>query len=678
MSSFADEVAALRGTRSATFKDLLTHPQFQRLLAAMTISSLGDWVGFTAVVALVTGLAGSERAALGAVAAVMTARTLPAILFGPFAGALVDGLDRRKIMIAADVGRGAMYAMMPFLGAVFPILVLSFFIECLSLLWTPARDASLPNLVPRRQLANANSLGLLSSYGTLPLGGAIALLLATVSAALGQQIPYFKDHTESLALWLDAGTFTFSAVMVAGVALRGPTTAVEARLDLRRVWTDMKDGVRFLLSNALTRAMAPGILAAFMATGAVLSLGSTFAASTLGARTAGWPILVTAFGAGMALGIVSLNFVGKMLDREVVFSYSFLAAAVALAVLAVMPNISTAALATTGLGYATGVLWVTGYTLLQENVADEFRGRTFGSITVVSRLSLLLSLTVFPTLAIAFGNHAFFVGGQRVDLSGTRLGLLTAGAGVILAGWFTRSGLRRLRLTRPKALSLVPKLKRPPATGLFIAFEGVEGAGKGTQVKLLEEHLRSLGHDVLVTREPGGTDLGERLRELLLDPQTGTVDARTEALLFAASRSQHVAAVIRPALADGKVVISDRYVDSSLAYQGWARGLGEQDVLTLNVWATQGLFPDLVILLHVEPELGLLRSTEALDRMELEGGDFHAKVADAFLKIAEEHPERFVVIDSDKEPALVADDVRAAADRLLQDRSDENGEGPRA
>lgn len=678
MSSLADEVAALRGTRSATLKDLLSHPQFQRLLAAMTISSLGDWVGFTAVVALVTGLAGSERAALGAVAAVMTARTLPAILFGPFAGALVDGLDRRKIMIAADVGRGTMYAMMPFLGAVFPILVLSFFIECLSLLWTPARDASLPNLVPRRQLANANSLGLLSSYGTLPVGGAVALLLATVSAALGQQIPYFKSHTQSLALWLDAGTFTFSAVMVAGVALRGPTTGIEAHLDLRKVWTDMKDGARFLLSNALTRAMAPGILAAFMATGAVLSLGSTFAASTLGARTAGWPILVTAFGVGMSSGIVSLNFAGRMLDRELVFSYSFLVAAVALAFLAVMPNISTAALATAGLGFATGVLWVTGYTLLQENVADGFRGRTFGSITVVSRLSLLLSLTVFPTLAIAFGNHAFFVSGQRVDLSGTRLALLTAGAGVILAGWFTRSGLKRLRLTRPKALSLVPKLKRPPATGLFIAFEGVEGAGKGTQVTLLQEHLRSLGHEVLVTREPGGTDLGERLRELLLDPQTGTVDARTEALLFAASRSQHVATVIRPALADGKVVICDRYVDSSLAYQGWARGLGEQDVLTLNVWATQGLFPDLVILLHVEPELGLLRSTEALDRMELEGGDFHAKVADAFLKIAEEHPERFVVIDADREPAVVAGDVRAAADRVLRDRSDENGEVPRA
>ena len=216
----------------------------------------------------------------------------------------------------------------------------------------------------------------------------------------------------------------------------------------------------------------------------------------------------------------------------------------------------------------------------------------------------------------------------------------------------------------------MPKLKRPPATGLFIAFEGVEGAGKGTQIRLAEEHLRAEGHDVLVTREPGGTELGEKIREVLLDPKTGKLDARSEALLFSAARAQTVSTVIRPALADGSIVICDRYVDSSLAYQGWARGLGEQDVLTLNVWATQGLFADLVILLHLEPERGLLRSTEAPDRMELEGQDFHAKVSDAYLKIAEEHPERFVVIDADRTPDEVFEDVKAAVEKVLADRDD--------
>jgi dTMP kinase len=198
----------------------------------------------------------------------------------------------------------------------------------------------------------------------------------------------------------------------------------------------------------------------------------------------------------------------------------------------------------------------------------------------------------------------------------------------------------------------------------------VEGSGKGTQIALAEELLKGEGFDVLVTREPGGTDAGEQIRRVLLDPSTGKLDARAEALLFAASRAQTVHAVIRPALAEGKVVICDRYVDSSLAYQGWARGLGEPDVLTLNVWATQGLFPDLVILLHLEPEKGLLRTTEKPDRMELEGEDFHAKVADGYLKIAEEHPERFVVVDADRDPAEVFGDVRQALVRFLHERGD--------
>jgi dTMP kinase len=290
-------------------------------------------------------------------------------------------------------------------------------------------------------------------------------------------------------------------------------------------------------------------------------------------------------------------------------------------------------------------------------------------------MGLFLSLTLFPILSSVYGDYEFFIGGQRFDLSGTRLALWTAGMLAAVAGFNTRRLLHRHRISRPQPLALVPKLKRPPATGLFIAFEGVEGAGKGTQVRLAEEYLRTqVSQPVLVTREPGGTDLGEKIREMLLDPGTGKLDARSEALLFAAARAQTVTSVIRPALAEGKIVICDRYVDSSLAYQGWGRGLGEPDVLTLNVWATQGLFPDLVILLHLEPERGLLRSTEAPDRMELEGQDFHAKVADAYLKIAEEHPERFVTIDADQSPAEVFDDVRAALDKVLEEYERTNGE----
>ena len=275
---------------------------------------------------------------------------------------------------------------------------------------------------------------------------------------------------------------------------------------------------------------------------------------------------------------------------------------------------------------------MSGYTLLQENVVDEYRGRTFAALTTMSRMMLFISLIVFPTLAAIFGSIAvrlgideLFIGGQSIDLSGTRLALWCAGALLVGASFNMRRLLTRYRLTRPVPLTIVPKLKRPPATGSFIAFEGVEGAGKGTQIALLERYLRDEGVSVMVTREPGGTRVGEQIRDLLLDPETGALDARTEALLFAAARAQTVATVIRPALAEGKVVICDRYVDSSLAYQGAGRGLGETDVLSLNVWGTQGLFPDLVILLHVEPEQGLARSRGAPDRMEAEGQAFLAK-----------------------------------------------------
>jgi dTMP kinase len=667
VAAFADEVAALRGTRSATLKDLLNLSAFRRLLAAMSVSSLGDWIGFVAVTSLVARLGSTTSGKALAVSGVMVARTLPAVLFGPVAGVLVDRMDRKRLMIVADVARGLMYAAMPFLGRLWAIFLLSFAIECLSLLWTPARDASLPNLVPRRQLANANSLGLVSTYGTLPLGGIVFAVVAEV--VTHWRIPYAWEHPEAMALWLDAGTFAFSALMVSRIAIPPPAGRGHGRLDMSRVWRDIVEGVRFLREDSIASAMTGGIVAAFAAVGAVLALGRIFV-GTLDAKNAAssWGIVVTAFGLGMGLGMGGANQAVKVVEREVAFVWSMVLAAAALFVLAAMPNLALAAVVTVWLGAFCGAAWVNGYTLLQENVTDEFRGRTFGALTVLSRLGLFLSLVVFPTLSGLYGDHTVHLGQTAFRFTGTRLALWTAGVGAAAAGLYTRQRLGRHRLSRPQPLTLVPKLKRPPATGLFVAFEGVEGAGKGTQIRMAEEYLRAGGHDVLVTREPGGTEIGERVREILLDPRTGKVDARAEALLFAAARAQTVTSVIRPALADGKVVICDRYVDSSLAYQGWGRGLGEQDVLTLNVWATQGLFPDLVILLHLEPERGLLRSTESPDRMELEGQDFHAKVADAYLKIAEEHPERFVVVEADTTPAEVFEGVRAALDRVVKDR----------
>lgn len=182
-------------------------------------------------------------------------------------------------------------------------------------------------------------------------------------------------------------------------------------------------------------------------------------------------------------------------------------------------------------------------------------------------------------------------------------------------------------------------------TGLFLVFEGGEGSGKTTQIERLRAFLEESGHKVVVTREPGGSSLGEELRRLVLEHREHPISPKTEALIYAADRAQHVEEVIRPALDSGATVISDRYVDSSVAYQGLARGLGLEQIEGLNHWGTGGLVPDLVFLLDVEPEVGLSRSGET-DRIEAEGMQFHIGVRDAYRLLADRYADRYRVLDA--------------------------------
>ena len=183
------------------------------------------------------------------------------------------------------------------------------------------------------------------------------------------------------------------------------------------------------------------------------------------------------------------------------------------------------------------------------------------------------------------------------------------------------------------------------ARGMFITFEGGDGSGKSTQIQSVREWFESRGREVIVTREPGGTELGTEIRRLV---QNGPedVDARTEALLYAADRAYHVATVIGPALERGAVVLGDRYIDSSLAYQGAARSLGVDEIASLSAWATQGLYPSLTFLLDLPPEVGARRRTDAPDRMERESMDFHERVRHQYLRLADAEPDRIVVIDA--------------------------------
>lgn len=205
--------------------------------------------------------------------------------------------------------------------------------------------------------------------------------------------------------------------------------------------------------------------------------------------------------------------------------------------------------------------------------------------------------------------------------------------------------------------------------GLFITFEGPDGAGKTTQLCMLADKLTKLGHQVVCTREPGGTHISDKIRELLLDPDNREMHARAEALLYAAARAQHVAEIIRPALLNGQVVLCDRFIDSSLAYQGWGRGLDLEVLLTINKFASEELNPDLTILLDVNPTVGNVRMSarcgEHRDRIEQEDCDFQERVCNGFRELARIHSARIVHIDASRPVNNIHEAIWIQIERLL-------------
>ena len=206
---------------------------------------------------------------------------------------------------------------------------------------------------------------------------------------------------------------------------------------------------------------------------------------------------------------------------------------------------------------------------------------------------------------------------------------------------------------------------------MFITLEGPEGSGKTTAVEAAVNRLMEMGYQIVRTREPGGTPIAEQIRNVILDKENTKMDPRTEALLYAASRRQHLVEKVWPALKEGKIVICDRYLDSSLAYQGGARGLGVDNILNINLFATENTWPDLTLLFDIDPKLGLERiaknASREVNRLDLEKIEFHNKVRQTFLELAKRFPDRFVIIDASLDRETVArNTLQAILDRLCK------------
>lgn len=207
--------------------------------------------------------------------------------------------------------------------------------------------------------------------------------------------------------------------------------------------------------------------------------------------------------------------------------------------------------------------------------------------------------------------------------------------------------------------------------GIFITFEGVEGSGKSTQIDLLATCLKNRGYNILATREPGGTKIGDRIRDILLNPDFSGMNSYAELFLYVASRAQLVSEVIKPALAAGKVVLCDRFADSSFAYQGFGRGLPLDEIKRLSEWTTQGIRPQLTIVLVISPEHGLDRATrKSADRIEQETIDFHRRVGEGYKELAREYPDRIRLIDATTSPEDIHRTIVETVEKALKDEEE--------
>ncbi len=564
-------------------------------------------------------------------------------------------------MVTADLLRACVIFSLPFFPSLPYLLVASMALESLTLVWGPAKDASLPHLVPTTHLTHANSLNLIGVYGPWPIASVVFALMAQMAEFLSRAVPALSglaSNQDALALWVNSLTFVFSAFMIYTLTIPGSRPRA-GRLDLGEVKRDLVEGLTFIRDDRQVRPWLLGIAFTFTAAGGVFSLGVGFVKNVLGGGDTGFAFLIGFLGLGMIAGLLSVGIIVKRVPKDVVFSSSIVLLGFCLVGLASLNALGPAIPVAAALGFFGGGAYSTGYALIHEKTRDDLRGRTFSAAYTVIRIGTLVGLGFFPLFAGAIGDNTLSLPFATLDLPGSRVTLWLAG---LVA---TGGGLLSMRAIDRRGRDRSPRKRTDD--GYFIAFEGGEGAGKSTQMAAFCEWLSSRGADVVVTREPGGTAIGTRIRDLLLDKDADEMDPRSEALLYAADRAQHVAQVILPALEAGKVVVSDRFVDSSLAYQGIARGLGMDEIYQISDWATGGVLPDLVFYLRLDHQDGLNRAGAKQDRLESAGDDFHAQVSRAYLELANRFPDRFVVIDGAGTKEKVHEEiVRAYGEHLAK------------
>ncbi|MFI5670481.1 dTMP kinase [Streptomyces sp. NPDC051704] len=692
-------------SRERAVRALLRTPRLRRLWSAQLVSGIGDALALLVLVLLAFQTAVSEETfgsgyqgwalTIAALFAVRILATLifGAVLLGPLAKLLAPKeaggkLDRRWTMIGADGIRLGLFVVAPLwldwipAQALTALLATVFVSGVAERLWTLAKDSAAPALLPSPPPEGATvrplpdhldalrRLNLRTSFAALPVAAAVLLAATLVGKALGLGVDWFAENQAALGSYVASGLFAASVSLLLPLVLPAAKTP-RPRSPLEGLRAP-KTGDR--PEKGRTGAIPLLVLACAAVAGAVAGAAAVAVlhAFDLGGGPATFSLLVLALLGGTAAGIRATQ-AGKVLpalSRRRLLALAIAVAGLALLLTGLVTDTATVLFLSLLAGTAAGVAANTGHTLLDQETEEFRRARVTEHLQAVVRVAVGIGAVLAPALAVAIGPHRLASGDVVFAHGGAAFTLMLIGAlllpvaVVVLAKADDRSGVP-LRRDLREALRGGEPVQAASDAGFFIALEGGDGAGKSTQVEALADWIRGKGHEVVVTREPGATPVGKRLRSILLDVSSAGLSNRAEALLYAADRAEHVDTVVRPALERGAVVISDRYIDSSVAYQGAGRDLSPTEIARISRWATDGLVPNLTVLLDVSPETARERFTEAPDRLESEPAEFHQRVRAGFLTLAAADPGRYLVVDAGQDPESVTTVVRHRLDRML-------------
>ena len=429
-------------------------PSFFRLWIAQVVSATGDWLGLLAISILAIRVgSGNEGAALSLV---LGARIAPGFFFGPLAGVFVDRWNRKRVMVFCDIGRAMVMIVLPFINNLIGLFIASLILEALTMLWSPAKEASVPNLVSEKFLTSANSLSLVAAYGTFPLGAGLMALFGRLSTALfdSSWADNIRLDDMGLAFYANAVSFLITALIISTLTL--PENPRVKKSDSRGVKkyladpiNDLKQGWQFAFINPVVRTVNAGLATEMLGAGMVIPLGVIYTDELLGAGKSGFGVLLTALGFGVGAGVLLVFFFRNTIDKAKIFTRVLFGAGISLFATVSTGQIHFAMVMLFVGGICLGVTYVVGFTLLHENVEDHMRGRIFATFYLLVRACVLLALVIGPLvedgldrLSSLLWDRNIEIAGLEIAVPGVRISLWLAALIVFSAGVLSKVSLR--------------------------------------------------------------------------------------------------------------------------------------------------------------------------------------------------------------------------------------------